>query len=253
MRYNFDIITIKREKTMIIIPARLASTRFPQKVLADIGGLPMVVRTAKRVAHLDDVVVAADDEKIIEVCRAHGVKAMLTSTTHKSGTDRIHECATILELDDDELIINVQADEPFIEPDVVESLMTKLKELQKSGEEFIMGSCYNSVNSDAAKDPNLVKVVLDANLNAIYFSRAKIPHNQSGEAVYFGHIGIYGFSKRSLKEFCSLPDAPIEDIEKLEQLRAIYHGKKITMVKVASTGFGIDTKEDLKRAIEIFL
>jgi len=253
MRYNFDIITTKRENTMIIIPARLASTRFPQKVLADIGGLPMVVRTAKRVAHLDDVVVAADDEKIIEVCRAHGVKAMLTSTTHKSGTDRIHECATILELDDNELIINVQADEPFIEPDVVEALMTKLKKLKESGEEFIMGSCYNSVNADAAKDPNLVKVVLDADLNAIYFSRAKIPHNQSGEAVYFGHIGIYGFSKRSLKEFCSLPDAPIEDIEKLEQLRAIYHGKKITMVKVASTGFGIDTKEDLKRAVEIFL
>jgi 3-deoxy-manno-octulosonate cytidylyltransferase (CMP-KDO synthetase) len=238
---------------MIIIPARLASSRFPQKVLADIGGLPMVVRTAKRVAHLDDVVVAADDEKIIEICKQHGVKAMLTSTTHKSGTDRIHECATILGLDDNELIINVQADEPFIEPDVVESLMKKLQDLQKDGAAFIMGSCYNSINAEAAKDPNLVKVVLDAQGNAIYFSRAKIPHNQSGEAVYFGHIGIYGFSKKSLKEFCSLPDAPIEDIEKLEQLRAIYHQKKIAMVKVASTGFGIDTKEDLNRAVEIFL
>ncbi|QOP45323.1 3-deoxy-manno-octulosonate cytidylyltransferase [Sulfurimonas paralvinellae] len=238
---------------MIIIPARLASTRFPQKVLADIGGLPMVVRTAKRVSHLDDVVVAADDEKIIEVCQAHGIKAMLTSTTHKSGTDRIHECATILDLPDDELVINVQADEPFIEPDVVESLMQKLKNLQKDGEPFIMGSCYNSINAEAAKDPNLVKVVLDVQSNAIYFSRAKIPHNQSGEAVYFGHIGIYGFSKKSLKEFCSLNDAPIEDIEKLEQLRAIYHQKKIAMVKVASTGFGIDTQEDLKRAVEIFL
>ncbi|SFV68009.1 3-deoxy-manno-octulosonate cytidylyltransferase [hydrothermal vent metagenome] len=238
---------------MIIIPARLASTRFPQKVLTDIGGLPMVVRTAKRVAHLDDVVVAADDEKIIKVCQAHGVKAMLTSTTHKSGTDRIHECATILGLDDDELIINVQADEPFIEPDVVESLQNKLRELQNERVDFIMGSCYNSINAEAAQDPNLVKVVLDAAGNAIYFSRAKIPHNQSGEAVYFGHIGIYGFSKKSLKEFCSLNDAPIEDIEKLEQLRAIYHQKKIAMVKVASTGFGIDTKEDLERAIEIFL
>jgi 3-deoxy-manno-octulosonate cytidylyltransferase (CMP-KDO synthetase) len=238
---------------MIIIPARLASTRFPQKVIADIGGLPMVVRTAKRVAHLDDVVVAADDEKIIEVCKEHGIKAMLTSTTHKSGTDRIHECATILGLDDNELIINVQADEPFIEPDVVESLMTKLRNLQNENEAFIMGSCYNSINADAAQDPNLVKVVLDAKGNAIYFSRAKIPHNQSGEAVYFGHIGIYGFSKKSLKEFCSLPDAPIEDIEKLEQLRAIYHQKNIAMVKVASTGFGIDTKEDLARAMEIFL
>jgi len=238
---------------MIIIPARLASTRFPQKVIVDIGGLPMVVRTAKRVAHLDRVVVAADDEKIIEICKAHGVEAMLTSTTHKSGTDRIHECATILDLEDDELIINVQADEPFIEPDVVESLMTKLKSLQRDNEPFIMGSCYNAINADSAQDPNLVKVVLDDADNAIYFSRSAIPYNQGGGAKYFGHIGIYGFSKKSLKEFCSLKDAPIEDIEKLEQLRAIYHQKKITMVKVASTGFGIDTEEDLKRAIEIFL
>jgi len=238
---------------MIIIPARLASTRFPQKVLADIGGLPMVVRTAKRVAHLDRVVVAADDEKIIAVCKEYGVEAMLTSTTHKSGTDRIHECATILELDDNELIINVQADEPFIEPDVVNSLMQKLQLLQKESEPFIMGSCYNSINADSAEDPNLVKVVLDDADNAIYFSRSAIPYNQGGGAKYFGHIGIYGFSKKSLKEFCSLKDAPIEDIEKLEQLRAIYHQKKITMVKVASTGFGIDTKEDLERAKEIFL
>jgi 3-deoxy-manno-octulosonate cytidylyltransferase (CMP-KDO synthetase) len=238
---------------MIIIPARLASTRFPQKVLADIGGLPMVVRTAQRVAHLDRVVVAADDEKIIQVCKEYGIEAMMTSTTHKSGTDRIHECATILKLTDDEIIINVQADEPFIEPDVVESLMSQLKLLQNENEPFIMGSCYNSINADAAKDPNLVKVVLDADQNAIYFSRSQIPYNQGGGAKYFGHIGIYGFSKKSLQEFCSLRDAPIEDIEKLEQLRAIYHQKKISMVKVASTGFGIDTKEDLARAIEIFL
>jgi len=238
---------------MIIIPARLASTRFAQKVLADIGGVPMVVRTAQRVAHLDRVVVAADDEKIIQVCKSHGVDAMLTSTTHKSGTDRIHECANILNLSDDELIINVQADEPFIEPNVVESLMSRLKELQESSAPFIMGSCYNAINAEAAQDPNLVKVVLDANSNAIYFSRAAIPYNQGGGAKYFGHIGIYGFSKKSLNEFCSLQDAPIEDIEKLEQLRAIYHTKPISMVKVASTGFGIDTKEDLARAIEIFL
>ncbi|MBU1659245.1 3-deoxy-manno-octulosonate cytidylyltransferase [bacterium] len=238
---------------MIIIPARLASTRFPQKVLADIGGLPMVVRTAKAVAHLDRVVVAADDELIISTCREYGIEAMLTSTTHKSGTDRINECANILKLPDDELIINVQADEPFIEPEVVESLLSKLKSLQKNNEPFIMGSCYNAINAESAQDPNLVKVVLDHDDNAIYFSRACIPYNRGGEATYFGHIGIYGFSKKSLKEFCNLSDAPIEDIEKLEQLRAIYHGKKITMVKVASTGFGIDTPEDLKRAIEIFL
>ncbi len=238
---------------MIIIPARLASSRFPKKVLADIGGLPMVVRTAKRVESIDNVVVAADDEEIIEVCKKHGVEAMLTSTTHKSGTDRINECANILGLKEDEFIVNVQADEPFIERDVVKKLFERLHKLQNQNKEFIMASCYNAVNEEAAKDPNLVKVVLDEHSDAIYFSRSLIPYNRSGAATYFGHIGIYGFDKRTLNVFCNLPDAPIEDIEKLEQLRAIYHAKKISMVKVASTGFGIDTPEDLQRAIEIFL
>jgi 3-deoxy-manno-octulosonate cytidylyltransferase (CMP-KDO synthetase) len=116
-----------------------------------------------------------------------------------------------------------------------------------------MGSCYNAINAEAAVDANLVKVVLDDAHNAIYFSRSLIPYNRSGSANYFGHIGIYGFTKKSLNDFCNLDDAPIEDIEKLEQLRAIYHGKKISMVKVSSTGFGIDTPEDLERAKEIFL
>ncbi len=238
---------------MIIIPARLASSRFPKKVIADIDGLPMVVRTARAVEHIDNVVVAADDDEIIEVCSSYGVKAMLTSTTHKSGTDRINECAHILGLSDDELIINVQADEPFIEEEVVRRLIARLQELKAKRAEFIMASCYNAINEEAASDPNLVKVVLDSEQNAIYFSRSPIPYNRGGGATYFGHIGIYGFDKKSLDEFCNLSDAPIEDIEKLEQLRALYYGKKISMVKVASTGFGIDTPEDLQRAIEIFL
>jgi len=238
---------------MIIIPARLASTRFPEKVLADVGGLPMVVRTVKRVEHLGRVVVAADDERILATCSRYGVDAMLTSDTHKSGTDRINECANLLQLDDQELVINIQADEPFIEPDVVSTLTTRLNQLKAQGEDFIMGSCYNAINAQAAHDPNLVKVVLDTAHNAVYFSRSLIPYNRSGSATYFGHIGIYGFTKKSLNEFCALDDAPIEDIEKLEQLRAIYHAKRISMVKVASTGFGIDTKEDLERAKEIFL
>lgn len=238
---------------MIIIPARLSSSRFPRKVLADIGGLPMVVRTAKRVEHLDQVIVAAEDEEIIEVCESYGIKAMLTSDTHKSGTDRINECAQLLDIADDELVINIQADEPFIEPEVLQLLMERLNALKASGVPFIMGSCYNAVNTEVAQDPNLVKVIMDDQHNAIYFSRSPIPYNRSGAATYFGHIGIYGFTKKSLHDFCALDDAPIEDIEKLEQLRAIYHGKKISMVKVASTGFGIDTVEDLERAKEIFL
>lgn len=238
---------------MIIIPARLSSTRFPKKVIADVGGLPMVVRTARQIEHLDRVVVAAEDEEIIEICKKHGIEAMLTSSTHKSGTDRINECAQLLDIADDELVVNIQADEPFIEAEVVELLMKRLSSHKQSGETFIMGSCYNAVNAEAANDPNLVKVVLDHDHNAIYFSRSLIPFNRSGSATYYGHIGIYGFTKKSLHDFCALDDAPIEDIEKLEQLRAIYHGKKITMVKVASTGFGIDTVEDLERAKEIFL
>lgn len=238
---------------MIIIPARLSSTRFPKKVIADIGGLPMVVRTARQVAHLDRVVVAAEDQEIVEICKAHGIEAALTSDTHKSGTDRINECAQLLDIADDEIVINIQADEPFIEPEVVELLMERLNHLKRSGASFIMGSCYNAINAEAAEDPNLVKVVMDHQHNAIYFSRSKIPYNRSGTATYFGHIGIYGFTKKSLHDFCALDDAPVEDIEKLEQLRAIYHGKKISMVKVASTGFGIDTLEDLERAKEIFL
>ncbi|MBU0633280.1 3-deoxy-manno-octulosonate cytidylyltransferase [bacterium] len=238
---------------MIIIPARLASTRFPQKVLADIGGLPMVVRTAKAVSSIDDVVVATDDELIVSTCKAHGIKAMMTSLTHKSGTDRINECAQLLDIADDELIINVQADEPFIEINVVKALIERLELLKSQNAEFVMGSCFNAINNESAQDPNLVKVILDDKENAIYFSRSPIPYNRSGDATYFGHIGIYGFTKKSLYEFCNLNDAPIEDIEKLEQLRAIYHQKKISMVKVSSTGFGIDTEEDLKRAVEIFL
>ncbi|MDD2358433.1 MAG: 3-deoxy-manno-octulosonate cytidylyltransferase [Thiovulaceae bacterium] len=238
---------------MIIIPARLASTRFPEKVLADIGGLPMVVRTAQAVSAIDRVVVATDDEKIMLTCKDYGIEARMTSLTHKSGTDRINECAQLLDIPDDELIINVQADEPFIEISVVEALVKRLEKLKNDNAEFVMGSCFNTINSESAQDPNLVKVILDDAENAIYFSRSPIPFNRSGEATYFGHIGIYGFTKKSLYEFCNLADAPIEDIEKLEQLRAIYHQKKISMVKVSSTGFGIDTEEDLKRAVEIFL
>ena len=237
---------------MIIIPARLASTRFPEKVLADIGGLPMVVRTAKRVEKLDRVVVACDDEKIIDVCERHGIEARLTSTTHKSGTDRINECAQILDIPDEELIINVQADEPFIETEVLEHLINRLNTLKTQNEPFIMASCYNAINAESAEDPNLVKVITDVHHNAIYFSRSPIPFNRSGEASYFGHIGIYGFTKKSLHDFCALGEAPLEDIEKLEQLRALYHGKKISMIKVESTGFGIDTPYDLERAKKIF-
>lgn len=230
---------------MIIIPARLASTRFPNKIIADIFGTPMVIATAKRVQNLDDVAIAADDSAIVELAQKYGFKAVLTSKEHQSGTDRINEAALKLGLHKDELVINVQADEPFIEEDVVKSVIERAKNANS-----MITSCCKKITPTDAKDPNLVKVLLNAHKNAIYFSRSVIPFDRDGGFDgYFGHLGIYAFSKNSLEAFCNLPYAPIEHIEKLEQLRAIYHGHTIAMVEVQSKSFGIDTPEDLKKAL----
>lgn len=238
---------------MIIIPARLKSSRFEHKVLADILGLPMFVKTAKQVESLDDVVIATDSQKVIDVAKEHNLKAVLTSEKHNSGTDRIDEACKVLDLDESEVVINVQADEPFIEKEVVSSVIERVKLSKKANDKTMIVSAYKKIDSELADDPNHVKVVLDSNKNATYFSRAKVPYNRDHQRTeYFGHLGIYGFTVKSLSEFCSLDFAPIEDIEKLEQLRAIYHGKQIAMVEVESSSFGIDTEADLKRAIEIF-
>lgn len=233
---------------MIIIPARLASTRFPNKILADIHGLPMVIATAKRVQNLDDVTIAADTQEVVELAKKHGFKAVLTSQEHQSGTDRINEAAQKLDLCEDEIVINVQADEPFIEEAVVKSVI----ERAKCTEAMITSAC-KKIDLLHVKDSNLVKVILNAHNNAIYFSRSPIPYDREGGFEgYFGHLGIYAFRKSALETFCALPYAPIEHIEKLEQLRAIYHGYKIAMVEVESQSFGIDTKEDLERALTFF-
>lgn len=233
---------------MIIIPARLASTRFPGKILANIHGLPMVIATAKRVQNLDDVAIAADTEEVVSLAQDYGFKAILTSQEHQSGTDRINEAASKLGLAENEIIVNVQADEPFIEEAVVRSVI----ERAKSTDAMITSAC-KKIDLDHVKDPNLVKVILDANSNAIYFSRSAIPYDREGGFEgYFGHIGIYAFRKSALETFCALPYVPIEHIEKLEQLRALYHGYKIAMVEVASQSFGIDTQEDLERALTFF-
>jgi len=237
---------------MIIIPARLNSSRFENKILVDISGLPMVIRTAKRVEELDDVVIATDSQDVVELASKFGVKAIMTSNTHQSGTDRINEAAKLLNLDDNEVVINVQADEPFIEPEVVQAIIDEVKKLHTN--DFTMVSCYKDISSEMADDPNHVKVVCDDCGDAIYFSRAKIPYHRDhyNNTKYKGHLGIYGFTKKSLNEFCSLENSILEQTEKLEQLRAISSGKKINMVKVESQSFGIDTKEDLENALEIF-
>jgi len=241
---------------MIIIPARLNSSRFENKILVDIMGMPMVIRTAKAVESLDEVVIATDSLEVIELAKQYNVKAVITSDEHQSGTNRINEVANILNLKDDDVVVNVQADEPFIEKEVVQAVINRVKEQNQTLDknQFNMVSCYKEINSEIADDPNHVKVVCDENENAIYFSRSKIPYHRDhyNSTKYKGHLGIYGFTKKSLNYFCSLKPSFLEDTEKLEQLRAISNGNKISMVKVKSKSFGIDTKEDLQNALRIF-
>ena len=234
---------------MIIIPARIGSSRFPNKVLADIGGIPMVIRTAMTVAGIDTVIIATDSQEVIDIARSHNIQAVMTSTIHQSGTDRIYEAAQKLGLSDNEIIINVQGDEPFIETEVVQAIYDLTKK-HKDNEKVMMNSCYKTISNPEADDPNIVKVVTDEAGIALYFSRAKIPYPRDHHFdAYKGHLGIYGFTMGSLGKFCALNPAPLESIEKLEQLRALYHGYEVAMTEVETESFGIDTPEDLEKAV----
>ena len=235
---------------MIVIPARLKSTRFPNKVLAKIDGIPMVIKTANQVKEIDEVLIATDSKEVAKVADDFGYRAVLTKDDHKSGTDRINEAINALDLPDDEVVLNVQADEPFIEKDVVLSLYNRVQKAIKNQEEFMIVSCCKKISPKKAEDPNIVKVVLNKKNEAIYFSRSKIPYDREKIEYFLGHLGLYGFSKKTLNDFCSLSHSPLEDIEKLEQLRAIYYGKKILMIEVESQSFGIDTKEDYHKALK---
>ncbi len=232
---------------MIIIPARLASTRFPAKVLYEINGIPMMILTAQRAKEIDDVVIATDSQEVVEVAKKHNFEAVLTSSHHKSGTDRVNEAATKLGLADMETIINVQADEPFIEPEVI-AAVKEVALRYKEDSSVMMASAYKELPYPQSNDPNLVKVVTTSNNFALYFSRSLIPYDREGtKPVIKAHLGIYGYTKKMLERFCSLKSTTLEDIEKLEQLRALYHGYKIAMTKVVSSSVGIDTMEDLLR------
>ncbi len=234
---------------MIIIPARIGSSRFPNKVLADIGGVPMVVRTAMTVQDIDKVVIATDSQEVIDIAKTHNIDAVMTSLEHQSGTDRIFEAVRQLGLAEDEIIINVQGDEPFIETEVVQAIYNLTKH-NKDNERVMMNSCYKRISNPEADDPNIVKVVTDDSDIALYFSRAKIPYPRDHHFdAYKGHLGIYGFTVRSLEKFCKLDPAPLENIEKLEQLRALYHGYEVAMTEVETESFGIDTPEDLEKAV----
>jgi 3-deoxy-manno-octulosonate cytidylyltransferase (CMP-KDO synthetase) len=231
---------------MIIIPARLSSSRLPNKVLAEINNKPMIIWCAEVASKVDDVCIATDNEEVINVCKAYGFNAVMTDKNHRSGSDRIKEAADILGLKSDDIVINMQGDEPFLEPVILKAVKDKLNEIKSR--DFVMVSCYKEISELDAEDPNLVKVVIDSNGDAIYFSRSKIPYNRDNEPyTYFGHIGIYGFTKKSLDEFVKMK-GNLEHIEKLEQLRVLENGKKIAMIKVETESFGIDTKDDLEKA-----
>lgn len=240
---------LRMDRAMIIIPARLASTRFSNKILKEINGVPMFVATALRVSGVDDVAVAVDEPSVLDIAKAHGIKAVLTSKDHQSGTDRINEAAQILGLSESEIIINVQADEPFIEPENIAKFRAFCEQNRQNA---FMFSCYKKMDDEFADDKNLVKVVTDFEGYALYFSRSRIPFNRSECKSYKAHLGIYGYSVKSLKEFCGLLPSSLENTEKLEQLRALENSKKIAMLEVESQSIGIDSEEDYQRALAKF-
>ena len=254
----------------VLIPARLGSTRLPNKPLADIAGVPMVVRVAQRVMSVAGgsgrVVVAADDAAIVSAWLAHGIDALLTRTDHPSGSDRLAEACDLLGLPDTDIVVNVQGDEPVIEPALVSAVAHLLEQQPQAS----MSTAAHPIdNWHDFTNPNVVKVVLDAQSQAIYFSRAAIPHwrdqprpTHSNEGRGTGtlpspaplrHIGIYGYRVGFLRQFPGLTPAPLEFTEALEQLRALWHGHRIAVhVTEHAPGAGVDTPEDLARVRRLF-
>lgn len=241
---------------MILIPARLASKRFPKKALHPIGEVPMVVRVAQKAQLVDEVVVATDAEEILSVCAEHHIRAILTSAHHESGTDRIAEAARSLALPEEEIILNIQGDEPFLEIETIKELKKCMRDALESAHPPFIASAYKKISPQESLNPNLVKVVIDRHRNALYFSRLPIPYVRDPEegvaATYWGHLGMYAFTHKTLQCFCRLERSTLEEREKLEQLRALDHGYKILMCEVQTQSIGIDTQEDLARALELF-
>ena len=245
----------------VVIPARLASSRLPNKPLADIAGLPMVVRVAQRAmqSQATQVVVAADDERIVQVCKAHGVQVLLTRQDHVSGSDRLAEACQLLGLPDEALVVNVQGDEPLMRPDLINEVARVLTERPDAS----MSTAAHAIGSlEEFANPNVVKVVMDARQMALYFSRAPIPWWRDGQSVAgfkslpnpapLRHIGIYAYRAGFLRLFPQLPPAPIESMESLEQLRALWHGHRIAVhVTSEAPGPGVDTPEDLARVRQL--
>lgn len=239
-------------KTIVVIPARLNSTRLPNKVLLDLGGKPLIQRVYEKCCEgiaKENIWIACDDESVKETCLSFTEQVVMTNKDHQSGTDRIAEAVVYLEAD---IIVNVQGDEPFFDPSIISKLSNSIK---KSGAP--MSSVYAEVSiMEELNNPNLVKVVINVNDYAVYFSRFPIPYVREEVdfdlAFFKKHIGIYAYRKDFLLQYTQLPVSALERMEKLEQLRAIENGFSILMVKAESFEKGIDTLEDLENARKRF-
>jgi 3-deoxy-manno-octulosonate cytidylyltransferase (CMP-KDO synthetase) len=245
---------------VVIIPARLASTRLPNKPLADLGGKPMVVRVAERAREsgASRIIVATDHADIAAACAAHGVEVCMTRADHPSGTDRIAEVARTLGLADDAVVVNLQGDEPLIDPALLSACAARI------GQDVPMATCAHPLHDAAdAFNPNVVKVVLDKAGRALYFSRATIPWHRDAFAhsrdqlpvgyVPLRHIGLYAYSNAFLQQYPQLEPSPLETIEALEQLRVLWHGVPIAVhVTDNAPQAGVDTPEDLARVRAYF-
>lgn len=238
----------------VIVPARLASTRLPNKPLADIAGLPMIVHVAQRASQSGalQVVVATDAPEVLQACTAHGVRALLTRTDHPSGSDRLAEACEQLGLTGDACVVNVQGDEPLIEPTMIRACADTLAQRP----ECAMATVAHAIeDAEEFRNPNVVKLVCDAAGRALYFSRAPIPWWRDAPApatphagAVLRHVGLYAYRAEFLRRFPTLEPSPLERIESLEQLRVLWHGERIAVhLSPQRPGPGVDTPEDLAR------
>ncbi len=241
-------------KVIAVIPARYASTRFPAKLMQDLGGKTVIRCTyeaALATDLFDDVFVVTDSHLIFEEITSRGGKAIMSIEAHESGSDRIAEAVSSIDAD---IVLNVQGDEPFIEREPLEALLQVFRE-DASGIVDLASLMIEIKDKESIVNPNNVKVVTDQSGFALYFSRSVIPfpRDESAGARYFRHIGVYAFRKQALLDFAALPMKSLEATEKLEQLRYLEFGKRIKMVETSHSGIGIDTLEDLEKAREMLI
>lgn len=238
-------------KVVAIIPARYASVRFPGKVIALLADKPVVVHTYERTARsgvVSETIIATDDERVAEAVAPYGVNVVMTRADHPTGCDRIAEVAASLDAD---IIVNVQADEPLIDPALIDAAVQPMFD----DPELPMSTARHAIHDPALiSDPNCVKVVCDTNRRALYFSRSPIPflrdaeHDPLSDAIYWQHIGLYVFRRTFLLKYASMAPTPLERYENLEQLRVLEHGYGMAVVDAEEPSIGVDTPEDLERA-----